>query len=225
MNKFSLSLDDYSPKPGTNDLTWANKLIEFYPDIKIDLFVPAAYARLGEKQHYLHLEQNWIDETKNLPVSNYRINLHGLYHRRSKKDFPWHTGIESNNNEWENLTYQQADNLLNKVEEEFEKIGLKHTHVFRSPGWHIGIEAVKLLIDRGYTIAGDDRYYQKYKSLPKLKWFSYNWDLLTEPLQGDIVAYGHSSDWNKNHLNEGNYHKIMKVLEKQEYEFRFIEEM
>lgn len=223
--KFLLSLDDYSPHPKTNNLYWANKLVEKFPDIKIDLFVSAGYCRLkDEYPYYLYRHLDWVEQVKKLP-GNYRINLHGLLHRRSKKDFEWHTGIESNNNEWENLTYKQATFLLDSIENIFNKVELKFSKVFRAPGWHIGEEAVKLLSDRNYIIAGNEKYYKKYKNVPKIKWTTYNWDLIEEPPKNDIYAFGHTSDWTNNYLNEDKYNKIVEVLSKGKYEFYFIEEL
>jgi hypothetical protein len=224
--KFLLSLDDYSPCPNTNNLFWANKLIEKFPDIKIDLFVSAGYCRLKDKYpYYLYRHLDWVKSTKELP-NNYRINLHGLLHRRSIYDFEFHTGIESNNNEWENLNYKQASFLLDGIEKIFNKVDLKYAKVFRPPGFHIGKEAVKLLTDRGYLIAGSEKYYNKYKDIENLKWVSYNWDLITTPQpKENVYAFGHTSDWTNNYLNEDKYNKIVEILNNNKYEFSFIEEL
>ena len=222
--KFALSLDDYCPRPNTNNLYWANKLVEKFPDIKIDLFVPAAYCRLNDQKPYLLTEYiDWVEQLKSLP-KNYKINLHGLYHRRSKRDFEWHDGIESNNNEWENLTYKQAAFLLDSIEDIFNKIDLKHAKVFRPPGFHINAASVKLLTDRNYIIAGNEKYYRKYKDIPNLKWAHCNWDLITELPKNDVYAFGHTSDWTNNYLNEDKYNKIVEVLNNNNYEFCFIED-
>src|SRR5574337_1326894 len=222
--KFLLSLDDYSPHPKTNNLYWANKLIEKFPDIKIDLFVPAGYCRLNDKYpYYLYRHQEWVDIAKQLP-NNYRINLHGLLHRRSQMDFAFHTGIESNNNEWENLTYKQAEFLLNSIENIFNKVDLKHARVFRPPGFHIGAASVKLLTDKGYIIAGDERYYRKYKNIPNVKWVSCNWDLISKMPKDNVYAYGHTSNWTNNYFDEKMYNKVADILSNNKYEFYFIEE-
>jgi hypothetical protein len=225
MRSFTLTLDDFSPRPGTNDLAWCNKLIEKHPNIKIDLFVPAAYCRLGEKPHYLSDYPDWIEKTKNLP-KNYKINLHGMFHRRSRKDFIWHTGTVSNNNEWENLTYKQANVLLKMIVKEFDKIGIKYSRVFRAPGWHIGKDAIRLLTDKGYVIAGNEHYYQKYKSkVSNMRYISYNWDLTkTCSVEGDVVGFGHTSNWTDNYINEKRYKLIVDLLESDKFEFMFIED-
>ena len=230
MNKFNLSLDDYSPHKATRDLTWANKLIEQYPNIKIDLFIPAAFCRLQEGRlidygpNYLSKNLDWVEEVKQLKP-NYNICLHGFYHRRSKKDYAWNKSYEeSNNDEFRYLVYRQAEVLLNRIEEEFDKVGLKYKKVFRPPAWKISSEAVKLLKDRGYMIAGSKEW-EKSNSEAKVKWISYNWDLLTKPPEGDVVAYGHTSNWTTNYMNEERYNTIMNFLKDKQFDFRFIEEM
>lgn len=225
-NKFSLTLDDFSPRPHTNDLYWCNKLIEKYPGVKIDLFVPAAYARLSDKTPYLLSENlDWVEQAKQLP-GNYRLNLHGFFHRRTKRDWKHHKGPDSNNNEWGRLSYDQAAYWLKQIESEFEKVGLGYYKVFRAPGWHLSKGAVRLLGDRGYIIAGDDKYYRKYKSELNTKWVSYNWDMTSKPPnKNNIVAFGHTSDWTNNYMDEERYRIIKNFLNKNDTEFKFIGEM
>lgn len=230
MNKFNLSLDDMSPHPkaGLNfeSVKWCDKIIEKYPDFKVNLFVPAAYGRLGEPHYNVSSDNHheWVEKLNALSA-NYRINPHGYKHRRSRKDWDFHKGIESNNNEWENLTYAQAGMLLDNIEEDFEWVKIKYTKTFRPPGWHIGREAAKLLVDRGYKIAGNNVYYEKLKDIPNIKWVSYNWDLLTAPPNENVIAYGHTSNWTTNYLNEERYNTIINFLNNKEFEFCFIEDM
>jgi hypothetical protein len=219
VSRFYLSLDDFSPDRRTNELKWCKKLVE--RGVKMDLFVPAAFCRLGEKPNYLSEHLEWAAGIKELG-ENYRLNLHGFFHRRSKVDFGWHQGQESNNNEWELLNYQQALFLLRRTEDEFKKAGLEFSKVFRAPGWHLSVEAAQLLSDRGYMIAGASKQFEKFKGIANLKWNAYNWDLLTEPPQGNIYAYGHNSNWTKNFLDESGYNKIVAILDQQEYEFGFL---
>lgn len=225
MRRFILTLDDYSPKPKTDDLFWCDRLIYDFPSIKIDLFVPAACARLGDDPYYLSGYPLWVNKTKKLP-KNYRISVHGLHHRRSKKDFKWHVLPESNNNEWEKLSYRQAEVLLNRTEEEFKKAGIKHSKVFRPSGWHIGLNSIKLLIDRGYKIAGSQQYYNKFRNkIPDLNkyWTSYNWDLIGKcGVKKDIYAFGHTSTWTTNCMNEERYNIIKDLLDKETFKFSFI---
>ena len=231
MKKFNLSLDDFNPHPGSGfyfeSIWWCDKLIEKYPEIKIDLFVPGGFARLNDPSpFFLSKYPKWVEKVKRLP-SNYRINLHTYNHRRSRKDFKWHRGVESANNEWENLTYNEAVILLNLIEDEFKKVGLTYSNVFRPSGWHIGCEAAKLLTKRGYIIAGDTKYYKVLKDkVPGMKWVSYNWDM-TGPckVKGDVVAFGHTSEWCNNYMNRIRYNLIVSLLDSDKFDFRFIEEL
>lgn len=225
MKKFSLSLDDFSPKPGTNNLEWCFKIIEDHPGIKIDLFIPSAYARLNDVHpFYISGDPEWVKTVKFLP-SNFGICLHGMYHRR-KVDGPtkYHN---SNNDEWEHLTYKEAEAKFYAMTKEFDRAGLKYKKVFRPPGWRLSRGSAKLLFDKGFTIAGDTKYYNILKDkVPNMQWISYNWDM-TGPCKekGDIVAYGHTSDWTNNYMNEERYKLLKDLLSKEQFDFRFIEEM
>ncbi len=231
MSIFSLSLDDVCPHPEcdifSGSIDWCDKLIHRWPDIKIDLFVPFAYARLKDKDpFYLHNYVNWLKCINKLP-DNYKINLHGFFHRRSKTDYKWHQGIESNNNEWEKLTYAQAELLLNRMEKGFKKSGMKFFKVFRPPGWHIGVEAARLLKNRGYVIAGNKTYYKKIRNMVEgVKYIPYNWDMTTPcKIKGDVVAFGHTSNWTNNYMDELRYNLIMDLLDSDKFDFKFIEEL
>ena len=63
MNIFNLSLDDMSshPQAGLNfeSIYWCEKLIVQFPDIKINLFVPAKYARLGQRYYDISSYSKW----------------------------------------------------------------------------------------------------------------------------------------------------------------------
>jgi predicted deacetylase len=229
MRKFNLSLDDFSPHPksglGFESIQWCDKLIEDYSDLKINLFVPTRYARLGETPNLIANNKEWVNKLKSLSKKNYRICLHGLYHRRSRKDFSSHRGIESNNNEWENLKYNEASILLTQIEEDFRAVGVDYSKVFRPPGWHIGKEAAQLLTDRGYLIAGDKRYFNKLKkTVSGLKWISYTWDM-SDSYSGkeNVLAVGHTSNWCGNYTDDVRRNFIINALETEEFVFRFLE--
>ncbi|MFA5023391.1 MAG: DUF2334 domain-containing protein [Patescibacteria group bacterium] len=225
MRKFNLSLDDMSPHPhaGLNfeSIDWCNKLIIKYPEIKIDLFVPAAYARLGQNPYYISQYQEWIKKVKDLP-HNYNINLHGFHHRRTTTKYPI-----SNNNEFEFLNKTETSKIILKIKNEFNKAGIMYNSVFRPPGWYISKDAVAFLTEQKFIIAGNSVYYNKYKgTIKNLKWVSVNWDLLSNPPNETVmVAYGHTSDWTNNYMNEERYNKICSVLEKEQFEYSFLKEL
>jgi len=232
MSKFSLTLDDFSPHThaGLNfeTIKFCNSIISKHPGLKIDLFVTAAFGRLGEKPCYLSKNLDWVKKVKDLP-SNYSINLHGLFHRRSVADFAFHsTHPASNNDEWQYLNTTQATLILDRILNEFAASNLAFSKVFRCPGWKISVAATKVLIDRGFKIAGDSKYYQICKkSIPDLSkhWISYNWDLISPVSSGDICAFGHTSDWTSNYLNEQKAKLITDVLDKNTFDFKWVKEL
>jgi hypothetical protein len=225
--KFSLSLDDHSPHPraGFNfeSVEWCNKLIKQFPNLKINLFVPAAYCRLGEKPCFLSNYTDWVKKVNDLPKNNYSINFHGLYHRRVDGKHQ-----NSNNDEFMHLNESDANTIINAMIKEFDLVGLKYRKVFRPPGWRISTSATKVLTNRGFVIAGNDIYYKLHKdSVSNLKWVSYNWDLVEECKikKGNVIAYGHTSDWTNNYMNKKRYNLIKELLESKEFEFVFIENL
>jgi len=224
MRKFNLSLDDMSPHPraGLNfeAISWCDKLIENHPKLKINLFVPAAYCRLGEEPCYLSQHPEWVAKVNKLP-RNYRINMHGLFHRRTDGKNP-----DSNNDEFQFLRGEWAHAYVDTMATEFRNSKIRCHKTFRPPGWKISESAVKVLLSKGFMIAGNDSYYQKYKHIPNLRWVSYNWDM-TGPceVKGNIIAYGHTSDWTNNYMDETRFNLISKVLDNEKFDFKFIEEL
>jgi hypothetical protein len=227
MRKFNLSLDDFSPhlKTGLNfeSIDWCNKLIELYPKIKINLFVPAAYCRLKEEPIFLSHNIAWIDKVNALP-ENYRINMHGLYHRRVDGENP-----DSNNDEFQFLKGEWAENIVESMINEFDKSGLRYFKTFRPPGWKISCGAAQSLTNRGFIIAGNEPYRQLLSnSIQNMKWVSYNWDMTKEcdvPETEDILVYGHTSIWTNNYMNEERFNLINNILSKEDFEFVFIEDL
>jgi hypothetical protein len=53
---------------------------------------------------------------------------------------------------------------------------------------------------------------------------SYNWDL-TGPcsVKGDVIAYGHTSDWTNNYMDKERFNLINELLGKEKFRFKFIE--
>lgn len=226
MNYFSLTLDDMSPHPkaGLNfeSIGWCNRLIDEFPDIKITLFVPAAYARLGEKPYYLTKNLEWVKRVNDLPSKNYQIGLHGYFHRRvdGKHD-------PSNNDEVQFVSYAQMQHLIDLMEQEFKNAGLKHAMLFRSPGWKISIQATMALNMRGYLVSGLDDYYKIIKpKWPHIKWISANWNMYEQcDVSGNVIACGHTSNWTKNYFEEKRYNLVKDLLNKEKFAFKFVNEI
>lgn len=212
-----------SPHPkaglGFESIKWCDKIVETYPDFKINLFVPAAYCRLGEQPCYLSANREWVEKLKALSP-NYRINFHGLYHRRTDKRHP-----ASNNDEFQFLNEAQTETIIQAMIHEFEVTGIDYAMTFRPPGWKISKEACKKIAAWGFDCMAGAKEWESVKGDTKIKWVNYNWDLLTQPPEGDVVAYGHTSNWTTNYMNEERYNIIMNFLKDKEFDFRFIEEM
>ena len=209
------------PRAGLDfeSIKWCDKLIEAYPTIKINLFVPAAYCRLGEEPCYLTANRDWVEKLKALP-NNYRINLHGYKHRRTDGKHP-----NSNNDEFQYLNLEQAGKTIQAMVHEFEATSLNYTMTFRPPGWKISKDACKKLVEWGFDCIAGAKEWENAKGDAKIKWISYNWDLLTPPPDGDVIAYGHTSNWTTNFMNEERYNTIMNFLKDKHFEFVFIEDM
>lgn len=235
MRKFNLSLDDMSPHPraGLNfeSIEWCDKLIEKYPFLCINLFVPTSYCRLGEGQNDYHISKyrDWVNKLDALPKLNYRINFHGVNHSRqyypsNQKRYAKYP--KSNNDEWQYLNYKDAQDLVTMMLQDFKAMGLSHVKTFRPPGWKVSKDAVRALQDAKFgVIAGSPEYYKKVKDVLNIKWVSYNYDLVSKIPAGDIVAYGHTSDWTNNYLNEDKYNLICRILDSDNFSFHFIEDM
>lgn len=224
MPVFNLSLDDMSPhkNAGLNfeSIGFCKDIISVFPDFKVDLFVPAAYCRLGEQPLFLSDNLEWVEKVKALP-SNFRICLHGYYHRRLSKKHG-----NSNNDEWQFLDEKTAKMYFDHMIKEFKSVGLKHANVFRPPGWKISASSAKVLSDAGFVIAGNKDYEKKISPVVKTaRWANYNWDLVGSnvPL-GDIYAYGHTSNWTDNFFNEEQRDKLLKIFKNKKYDFVFIGE-
>lgn len=229
---FSLTLDDQSPHPDAGEcfdsVGWCDKLIDKYPDFKVTLFVPAAYARLNSRPYHLTKHPEWVRRMNDLPRENYCVGLHGLFHRRLSADFTFHTARDpSNNDEFQFLNEYMANIVIGKMLEEFDSSGLQYSKVFRPPGWKISVSSAKVLTSRGILISGNEQYYDILKDkVPDMRWVGANWHLEEDAVpEGDIVAAGHTSNWVWNYLDKKRYDIICGVLEKQEYDFKFLQEM
>jgi predicted deacetylase len=222
---FNLSLDDFSPHPkaGLNfeSIYWCFRLIELYPNIKINLFVPAKYARLNENPYPLTDNPEWCAKVNDLPPLNFQIGLHGLFHRSSVNDFVFHTH-ESNNDEFRYLNERQSAILVANMINEFEQAGLKYAKVFRPPRWSISSKSAQELTNRGFVIAGHDDYRKQCRDIVGVRWVSVNWHLDTNPPEKNVIAAAHTSDWTYNYFNEERFRVVKGLLESRKYSFRFL---
>jgi hypothetical protein len=225
---FNISLDDACSHPKANPfpevIGWCDKLIKRWPDIKIDFFTSAAYARLNEEPYFLSQHPEWVKQANALPQKNYRFNCHSYYHRRLSVKYG-----NSNNNEVEKTDEKETRLLIGHMLKEFDATGLKYSKVFRAPGFHIGVPAARVLTEMGFKIAGNQKYFDQLNGRVKNLRYGgiYNWDLNKECniTVGDVMACGHTSNWTTNYFCEPVYNMVVKLLESREFEFKFLDEI
>lgn len=148
--------------------------------------------------------------------------MHGLFHRRTDGKHP-----DSNNDEFQFLKGEWAHAYIDTMVTEFSNANLSYHKTFRPPGWKISLSAVKTLMAKGFIIAGDNPHYQKFKDGNKnLRWVSYNWDMTGKCREAaDVVAYGHTSDWTNNYMDETRFNLITELLDSEKFTFTFIEDL
>ena len=223
---FNLSLDDQSPhvKAGLNfeAVEWCLKLIERWPDLKVTLFIPAAFRRLGEEPHFLTQYPAWVARMNSLPTHNFEFGTHSYYHSRLSVRYG-----NSANNEVEHTTYAETKLLVEHMIGEFDTAGLRHVGLYRAPGWHLGQPAAQALTDLGFTICGNQHYYGVLNGkVAGMKYVTSNWDCLSDcALAGDVLACSHTSNWTTNYFDQAVYNKVVRLLESREFEFRFLSEV
>lgn len=227
MPSFNLSLDDFSPHPqaGLNFevIDVCNTLVDAYPEIKINLFVPAAYCRLGETPCFLTKNLEWVERVSQLPAENYRVNLHGYYHCRYSQKYG-----NSNNDEWQHLSIDEAKLTAKHMIDEFNAAGLDFVPTFRPPGWKASRGAIQALQFLGVNcFAGAKQFHTGVKDVVNVKWVNYNWDTVNKCKlhDEDVVAYGHTSSWTTNYMNEERLELILDLLDNEDFDFKFIEDM
>ena len=122
--KVNISIDDVSPHPysSVRVLEKCEELIEEFPDMKISLFIPTAYWRTIKPGTTTKIPLNlsnfpeFCEEISDLDPNNYEIGFHGYYH-----------GIpgRSDNDEFQNLSYDETNHKIDLMLEEVKKSGLE----------------------------------------------------------------------------------------------------
>jgi len=218
---FNLSLDDFAPYYNSGlyfeSIYKCKQLVALFPAIKINLFVPAAFCRLGETPCYLTRFPEWVRAVNDLPKNNFQIGLHGMYHRRSKEDFNFH-GTDGNNDEFKDLSYDETNIIIDSMIKEVDTAGLVYAPVFRPSRWSISYAAAKALNDRGFIISSLEQH-----RFSDIKWISPTWDMRSDaPKNMDLFVCGHTSNWTSNYLNDEKVGLIRRTIESGKYDFVFL---
>lgn len=151
--KVNISIDDVTIHPESNIgvIKHCDRLIESFPDIKISLFTPTAYWRTvkprtaTDRSLNISLLPDFCKFMKNLPDNNFEIGYHGHYHGIPGK---------SDNDEFQYLNYDEANEKIDLMFEESKKAGLykKMKKIFRPPAWRLSPDSFKALTDRGFEV-------------------------------------------------------------------------
>jgi len=221
--KVNISIDDVSPHPfsSVKVLKQCYNLIEEFEDIKFTLFVPIAYWRtLGDtatpEPLFINKYPEFCQYIRDLPSKNFEIGYHGWYH-----------GIPgvSNNDEFKNIDFLNADLLFQKMFHIVEHVGLKEIFkpIFRPPAWKMSREAFKAAKKNGIKVlalSSKIDYEEEYNKI-----VYYNCIPPFEPLKHypkNEIVY-HACEWDKNYLTEEKTKKLSGFLKSENVEFCFIE--
>lgn len=215
LNKINISIDDISPHPKSSIrvLDRCFELIEVFPSIKFTLFIPMAYTRIGEKTYFVSEYPDFCRYLRNLSKDNFEFGWHGYYH-----------GIkgQSSNDEFKDLNYNQAINVLTKMMEEAEKSGIKDIFcpILRPSAFRMSSDSFTACQDMGINIlalspknhirkqyCGQDLNFDG-----KIVYYNINppFDPLT--LYNNMEIVYHACEWDKSYLDKNKTDDLKKFL-------------
>ena len=230
MYKFDLniSIDDISPHPMSSIkvLKQCERIIQKFPEAKFSLFIPIAHWRtirptVATKKPFIISDYpEFCNVLKNLPKENYELCYHGYYH-----------GIpgENDNNEFLDLTYDQAVEKFLLMKKTVENAGLSGNFkpIFRPPNWKMGPEVWDALSDQGikiFAINDDQKFLDTYGG--KEEQYTTNVCTSAPPfkplsLTKNTVFVYHASEWDKNYLDENMANDLLLFLQQNIHMIRF----
>lgn len=232
--KINISIDDVSPHPKSSIrvIDRCFELINEFPNVKFTLFVPIAYWRTVKKEIStvaplsIDAHPDFCDFLKKLPTSNFEIGYHGFYH-----------GIPhvSDNDEFQNLSYDEACQKFDIMFSVVGKAGLKNTFkpIFRPPAWRMSPGAIRAAKDMGIKLLALSRddyalntYENENNNFPNVNYYNCSppfKDL--KKFEINEIVY-HACEWDKNFLSveqTGNLSSFLKSHD--DTQFCFMEEM
>ena len=240
MYNVNISIDDVSPHllSSTKVLDRCRELIQEFKDIKFTLFVPISYWRTmppdygradTRTESPLQIDQypEFCKEIKELPKSNFEVAYHGFFHGIPNK---------SNNDEFKELSYEQAVDKFKIIFDVVEKAGLKQDFkpVFRPPAWRMSPAAIEAAKDLGIQIlalspkqAYRDVYAGGEDTFMNVVYCTANppFDPLTLCSKTEVVY--HACEWDENYLDETKTEELAEFLRENsdKVEFCFMEDM
>lgn len=205
-----LEFDDFNPHFETNCIHELDRLIQSYPNIKINLFTSPAY-----KNKRLYEDHEWCSKVRNyIESDNIRLSIHGLYHTTEEFKFK---------------TKSDAIEGLLTAQSIFKLSDLDYLLVFRGPHWGINDNTYEALIELEYTHVYTHNDYKELSDLysDKIKNVYYNWNLKDDFIINNdsiIIAHGHTHNVCGNGINES-MNRIITFIDQYNPNFLFTNEI
>lgn len=210
--KVCIESDDLHPDPSVDCLDIAEKLVEKYPEIILNFFVPPCYNRVP-----LYTNQNWCDRLRKLIESNnVCLGVHSLYHTQE---------------EFKYCDYKTAVSKIKLAEDIFNVAKLPFVKVFRGSHWGICQESIEALIDLEYTHLYSHKNYDHLNDLYKekiiIRYYNFNladiWPRMENPVTNDIVViHSHTHSVCNNGIGE-NYNKLCEIIDNNDFTYLSID--
>ena len=200
--KIILEYDDLHPDPSVDCLEIAEQLLDKYPSLVLNFFVPPCY-----NGNPLALNKEWGKRLQKLTEDNrICIGVHGHLH-----------SIE----EFKHKDYPHAVSSIKAAEAILKSAGLPQAMAFRGPHWGLRAPTIEALIDLKYTHLYSHKDYDHltdlYKDKIKIVHYNFNladtWPKLENPMESDIcVMHGHTHNVCNNGIGES-YDKLCGILD------------
>ena len=222
----NISIDDVCPHPRSSIaiLDRCHELIDKFSTIKFTLFIPMCYTRKNNESYPISKYPDFCEAIRKLSKDNFEVGYHGYHHGVINK---------SNNDEFMNISYEDAKLKIQLMEDEISKANLTNTFkkIFRPPAWRMSPNGFRALKDHGFKLfALSDIAYalEHYKGSEKKYPCTFSNQMPPQrPLKYEQkmgIVY-HACEWDKNYLNKKMTEELQKFLSKDKIEFTFIEEL
>jgi hypothetical protein len=228
-NLINVSIDDVSPHPlsSTKVLKRCFELITVFPEIKFSLFVPIAYWRTIKPQTatrqplFLNKFPEFCKIIKDLPDKNFEICYHGFYH-----GIPF----RSDNDEFQNLSYNEAIEKINLMESVIKDAGLynKFKKIFRPPAWRMSSHSIKAFRDRNFEILAlspndyaTKTYDREHLKVNDIVFYNCNPPFIPLSLYEKTEIVYHACEWDKNYLDISKTNDLKNFINKNKNNYKF----
>lgn len=205
---YLIELDDLHPNLEVDCLEIAEDLLQKYPSLILNFFVPANYGGVP-----LSYNREWCGRLRTLvDVGRICLGVHG--HLHSPEEF-------------KHKSYQDAVTSIIASESILNSVSLSYGKVFRGPYWGLCGPTIDALINLGYTHlyshANYDQLNDLYKDKIKIVKYNFNlaheWPSMENNMSSDIcVIHGHTHNVCGNGIQES-YNKLCEILDNTDANF------